>query len=83
VELAPHDEEAAREVKILLKNIESAFLSCLNRAVELGELPAGTDTKVLSRFFATSTHGLIVVGKSDIRRKHMKDIVEVILSALR
>lgn len=83
VELAPHDKEAAREVKILLKNIESAFLNCLNRAVQLRELPAGTDTKVLSRFFATTTHGLMVVGKSDIHRKHLKDVVEVIISALR
>ena len=52
-------------------------------SVQLRELPAGTDTKVLSRFFATTTHGLMVVGKSDIHRKHLKDVVEVIISALR
>lgn len=83
VELASHDKEAAKEVKILLKKIEMVFFNCLNKAVELGELPAGTDTKVLSRFFAASTHGLIVIGKSDIRRRQMKDIVDVILSTLR
>ncbi|MFQ5786798.1 MAG: TetR/AcrR family transcriptional regulator [Thermodesulfobacteriota bacterium] len=83
VELAPHDKEAAREVKKLLNKIEKAFFNCLNKAVELGELPAGTDTKVISRFFATSTHGLIVIGKSDVSRKQMKDIVKVILSILK
>ena len=82
VELAPHDKEAAREVKKLLNRIENAFFRCLNKAIELGELPSGTDAKVMSRFFATSTHGLIVIGKSDVSCKQMKDIVEVILSTL-
>jgi len=83
VELAPHDKEAAREVKKLLDKIEKAFFNCLNKAVDLGELPARTDTKVISSFFATSTHGLIVIGKSDVGSKQMKDIVKVILSILK
>lgn len=82
VELAPHDKQAAQLVQNILKKIELAFLGCLNRAVEKGELPANKDTRVLSRFFASSTHGLIVIGKSAASKKQMKDIVKVILSTL-
>lgn len=50
--------------------------------MELGELPKDTDTRVLSHFLATSTHGIIVTGKSAVDSKQMKDVVNVILSTL-
>lgn len=82
VELAPHDEKVAEIVKGILTKIQSAFYDCLNRAVEEGELPSGTDTLVLSHFLATSTHGLIVTGKSSAGSKEARNVVKVILSAL-
>ena len=82
VELAPHDDEVAACVRIMLERIQTAFLNCLNRAVEAGELPKDTDTKVLSRFLATSNHGLMVTGKSVLNPKDIKDVVDVILSTL-
>ncbi|MGB2692871.1 MAG: TetR/AcrR family transcriptional regulator [Thermodesulfobacteriota bacterium] len=82
VELAPHDEKVADTVRIILERIQTTFLNCLDRAVELGELPKDTDTKVLSHFLATSTHGLIVTGKSARNPKEVKDVVDVILSTL-
>lgn len=82
VELAPHDEQIAKTVKQILDKIQSAFLNCLNKAVELDELPKDTNTKVLSQFLATSTHGLIVTGKSSLDPKEVKDVVDVILSTL-
>ena len=82
VELAPHDEEVAGVVRGIMKKIQAAFLKCLNRAVELGELPKDTNTKVLSNFLATSTHGLIVTGKSTRDRRQLKDVANVILSTL-
>jgi len=82
VELAPHDKKVAKTVRQILKRIQTAFLNCLNKAVELGELPKDTDTKVLSHFLATSTHGLIVTGKSALNPKEVKDVVDVILSTL-
>jgi len=72
VELAPHDEKVADTVRIILERIQNAFLHCLDKAVELGELPQDTDTKVLSHFLATSTHGLIVTGKSAVDNKHSR-----------
>lgn len=82
VELAPHDEQVAETVRQILEKIQTAFLNCLNKAVELGELPKDTNTKVLSHFLATSTHGLIVTGKSTLNPKEVKDVVDVILSTL-
>lgn len=82
VELAPHDEKAAETVRQILEKIQTAFLNCLNKAVKLGELPKDTNTKVLSHFLATSTHGLIVTGKSTLNPKEVKDVVDIILSTL-
>lgn len=82
VELAPHDEQVAEIVKCILDRIQLAFHKCLNRAVELGELPRETDTIVLSHFLATSTHGLIVTGKSYSNPKILKKVISVILSAI-
>lgn len=82
VELAPHDEEVAKVVKGIMKKIESAFHRCLVRAIECGELPEKTNARVLSNFLATSTHGLIVTGKSTPDKRHLKDVVNVILSTL-
>ena len=82
VELAPHDQEAAKIVKSIMARIQQAFYSCLNRAVELGELPRNTDIAVLSHFLANSTHGLIVTGKSNSNSKLLKKVINVILSAV-
>jgi TetR/AcrR family transcriptional repressor of nem operon len=82
VELAPHDEKVADTLRIILERIQNAFLHCLDKAVELGELPEDTDTKALSHFLATSTHGLIVTGKSAVDNKQVKNVVDVILSTL-
>jgi TetR/AcrR family transcriptional repressor of nem operon len=82
VELAPHDEKVAETVRFILDRVQTAFLKCLNKAVEKEELPKDTDTQVLSHFLATSTHGIIVTGKSAVDSKQMKDVVNVILSTL-
>ena len=82
VELAPHDKKVAETVRSILGKIQTAFLNCLNKAVEMGELPKDTDTQVLSHFLTTSTHGLIVTGKSAGDNKQMKDVVNVIISTL-
>lgn len=81
-ELAPHDDKVATCVRGMMERIQTAFLDCLNRAVEAGELPKDTDTKVLARFLATSNHGLMITGKSVLNPKEINDVVDVILSTL-
>jgi len=82
VELAPHDDESARIVKVILKKIEKAFYDCLKKAVESGEISKEKDIKALSRYLASSTHGLLVTGKSNASKEELKDIVKVVISTL-
>jgi len=82
VELAPHDAKVAETLRPILKRMQKAFLNCLNKAVEMGELPKDTDTKALASFLATSTHGLIVTGKSAPDPTEVKRVIDVILSTL-
>ena len=83
VELAPHDELAAEVVNGILNNIEKAFYDCLLKAQALGEISGESNIKALASYFASSTHGLLVTGKSAAGRNQMKDIVDVILSTLK
>ncbi|MGI9535039.1 MAG: TetR/AcrR family transcriptional regulator [Thermodesulfobacteriota bacterium] len=82
VELAPHDEESASIVNAILQKIERAFFNCLNKAVEFGEISGEKDIKALSRYLASSTHGLLVTGKSKAGKEELEDIVKVVLSTL-
>ena len=82
VELAPHDDESAKVVSVILRKIEKAFYDCLKKAVELGEIPPDKDINALSRYLASSTHGILVTGKSKASKEELEDIVDVVLSAL-
>lgn len=83
VELAPHDEESARVVHTILQKIEKAFYNCLKKAVEIGEISREKDIKALCRYLASSTHGLLVTGKSRATKEELEDIVKVVLESLK
>ena len=83
VELSPHDKETAKIVKSIMKRIEKSFYNCLSRARDLGEIDSGKDIKALSRYFASSTHGLLVTGKSNASKEEMQDVVNVIFESLK
>ena len=83
VELSPHDKETAKIVKSIMKRIQKSFYNCLQRAQELGEIDSGKDIKALSRYFASSTHGLLVTGKSNASKEEMQDVVNVIFESLK
>ena len=82
VELAPHDDESARVVNTILKKIEKSFYNCLAKAVEMGEISEKKDIKALSRYLASSTHGILVTGKSKASKEDLEDIVKVVLLVL-
>ena len=52
-------------------------------AQDLGEIDSSKDIKALSRYFASSTHGLLVTGKSNASKEEMQDIVNVIFESLK
>ncbi len=83
VELSPHDEETAEIVNSIMKKIEGSFYNCLKKARDTDEIGNDKDIKALSRCLASSTHGLLVTGKSNASREEMQDIVNVIFESLR
>ncbi len=82
VELSPHDDETAVIVKNIMKKIESSFYNCLLNAQRKGEIPENKDIKALSRYFASSTHGLLVTGKANASQEELQDVVDVIFESL-
>lgn len=82
VELSPHDDETAVIVKNIMKKIESSFYKCLLNAQRNGEIPENKDIKALSRYFASSTHGLLVTGKANASQEELQDVVDVIFESL-
>ncbi len=83
VELAPHNDGNAEIVNKILKSIQDAFYYCLKKASEKGEISSKTNINALSRYLVSSTHGLLVTGKSGASKNEMKDIVQVILSTIK
>ena len=63
--------------------LKPLFFDCLHRAKNLGEISKGKDIKALSRYFSSSTHGLLITGKANATKEEMKDIVDLILSTLK
>lgn len=82
VELAPHDAEIAKAVKSLLNGIEKAFYRALQRAVEVGELAPTAKPRALARFLTNTLQGMVVMGKVNVGRATINDIVNVALSVL-
>jgi len=82
VELAPHDNETSDILRQIMQKIELSFYNCLKKAQEQREIPENKDIKALSRYFASSTHGLLVTGKSNASRDEMQDVVKIIFDSL-
>jgi len=83
VELSPHDSETAGVVKTIMLKIERAFYNCLKKSQEYGEIPKEKNIGALSKYFASSTHGLLVTGKSNATQEEMQDVVNVIFESLK
>jgi len=82
VELAPHDNETSDILRQIMQKIELSFYNCLKKAQEHREIPENKDIKALSRYFTSSTHGLLVTGKSNASRDEMHDVVKIIFDSL-
>ena len=82
VELSLHDDESVGVVNEILQKIEKAFYNCVKKATEVGEISKEKDIKALSRYLASSTHGLLVTGKSKVSREELEDIVKLVLKVL-
>ena len=82
VEMAPRDGEVAKVVRAAVSKMEKAFKTTLDRAVDLGEIAAETDTRAVARFLNNTLHGLVVMGKASSSKSALKDVINVALSKL-
>ncbi|WP_433893619.1 TetR/AcrR family transcriptional regulator [Streptomyces sp. CA-111067] len=82
VELAPHDEAAARQVAESWDLLETGLRSALIRAGAQGELPAGRDPRALARMLVVLLQGLRVVGKAGGGQDRVRDAAAQALALL-
>ena len=65
-------ETVRRELARLRQAIVAAFRERFGRAVEAGDLPAGTDCATLARYIATVLNGLAVQSASGATEKELR-----------
>ena len=82
VDMAPHDEQVARQVRAGQDQIEAAFNDAVCRAQEAGEISPARDTRTLARFLAATRHGLIVTAKTRPPRTALEAVVQQALTTL-
>ncbi|MDF9816530.1 TetR/AcrR family transcriptional regulator [Streptomyces sp. SPB162] len=82
VELAPHDQVAARRVEASWDWLETALTSALTRARAQGTLPAGRDPRALARLLLVLMQGMRVVGKAGQDPARVRDAAAQALSLL-
>lgn len=82
VELAPHDPELARRVRTMLSRVEDALRAALERAQDMGELPADVDPPAAARFLIGVLQGLRVLSRMAAEPETLRDTIEVSMKAL-
>lgn len=83
VELAPHDPQVAKMIRSMLHKLEKTLQQTLQRARDCGELSTRSNPRALARFLTNTVQGLVVMGKANVGKATIKDIVEVTLAALK
>lgn len=82
VEVAPKDKNVLKIVNNILTELKSYFYECLKKGQETGEVSKNKDIKALSSFYASATDGLVLSGKTKIKKDEMNNIVKVIVSTM-
>ncbi|MGW2548286.1 TetR/AcrR family transcriptional regulator [Kitasatospora sp. NPDC001574] len=82
VELAPHDQGAARRVEASLGHLETLLTAALVRARAQGELPEGRDPRALARLLLVLFQGMRVIGKAGDGSARLRDASEQALALL-
>lgn len=82
VELAPHDDVAARRVAAHWDAVETTLTSALTRARAQGELSPGREPRALARFLLTVMQGMRAVGKAADDPARLRSAAEQALSVL-
>jgi AcrR family transcriptional regulator len=59
-----------------LVELDKAFASCFRRAIEKGELPAGSDPLVLAQLASATVHSIAIRSRARVPRKELEAIVK-------
>lgn len=76
------DAKIAEFIDTVHSENEKFFKKQLDRAVKLGELKQGTDTKALAQFFQHSVQGIRVLSRINPSKQKMRNIVNTAMSVL-
>jgi TetR/AcrR family transcriptional repressor of nem operon len=82
VELAPHDNDAAKQSREYLEQMDAAFYAALSRARQRGEIGERLNLHDYARYLTTSVQGLAVVAKVTRDSRVLHGVVRAVMSAL-
>lgn len=80
------EQQGDAEIKQFIATVHSAsekrFKKALDRAIDLGEISADTDTQALAQFLHHSTQGIRVLSRMNPSKQKMKNIVGGVMRML-
>ncbi len=76
-------EEINLKVKSFISKFKAFFYNCLQAAQERKEISVDKDCKALADYLTCFTCGLVNVGKNETKRKELRKMVDVALSAVK
>lgn len=78
----PRDAKISEFIESVHRDNEGFLKKQLDRAIKLGELKQGTDTRALAQFLQHSVQGMRVLSHINPSKQKMRNIVDSVLSVL-
>ena len=82
MEMNPDDEKLVAMTRTALRRLERAFEEAIQKGQESGEIGPQRSAQQLAKFLVSSMQGLAVVAKTSPGKNYMRDVIDVIVSAL-
>ncbi len=76
-------EEINLKVKSFISKFKAFFYNCLQAAQDKNEISEDKDCKTLADYLVCFTFGLVNIGKNETKKKELRKMVDVALSAVR
>ena len=76
-------EEINLKVKSFISKFKAVFYNCLQAAQDKNEISEDKDCKTLADYLVCFTFGLVNIGKNETKKKALRKMVDVALSAVR
>ncbi|MES9831686.1 MAG: TetR/AcrR family transcriptional regulator [Candidatus Thiodiazotropha sp. DIVDIV] len=82
IELGVRDEEFSKMVRVFFDETTEVMKSCLDRAVNLKQLPDSADTSKIARFMVNEFRTLLMLASSGYSKKEIKLHLDTVLTLL-